>query len=1224
MALKLEPEIEAAEARCLQARREKAFGTTAAPVPPDPDRLPDDVVGLAVSGGGLRSATYNLGFLQALTRHGLLRQVDYLVSVSGGGYTAGHVAALATGVAEEGREFHAAANEDHLLGVDANEAIVDRCRFRHVGDYLKEYALFLRMYLLGTIPMLAMFLSGLGMVAAVLALLWRCLDYTEVREIFNISGIAELGVDWTLGDETIFAFMPAMLCFALLVVARGVAWLSRWRWAERATRAMVWVFLGSLAVSLAVVLGNGVSTLNRSSDLENIQSYFWLPITIITSICLLPLLGTRRILQSGHADAPLWQHRVFQFVSVSSSIALPFFMMYLIARENVSGYATYRSSKLVVDDVKDWHSFLELLDDKDGAGAKDGPLVAALSADEVPSSEELKALRDQIKEVEAEQYRLTGYDPWERHQSIPVRNPIDGTRTLWNLTMGTKAEAWRNYRTAWNQERNKEAEFLETTLNPYLDPNPRPLSDQENALSEDGRKQVIALNEKQRGKFTARLMQLVAIQATGGEKAKAEPSAAKEGDAVEKIRPDVAFAADNRTKVRAFVDDRSKQLLEGSKLKDLWLRATVDHTHEGAAVEDAVGELGLTPREHAEFNRLLLEFLYPKIIKERTQPSTPTVVAQDQRFRLYFAITCAIVFVVTMSLDINWLCPIFTYYNHQIQQYFVASAQTQRDNPGYNPSISSLTPWKSGAPFPIMLASYYFFAKIGKEGPRAAGSQPGDWARVWPFLLTPKYSGSELFGFHRTGDSGSDLPLSEAMAISGSALSPFMVEHLGFAAIMTSLNLRIGRWLKVKPAPGSEGPPLAARVTGWSVLAECLHSFRSDYSKAHVHQALAVDGGFYEFFGLEELLRRRSRIIILSDAGCNNGQYEFGSLADVVRLIRERHGVEVLDLDNDAPPNLSLLRRNREHNRQPVSFLCLRVRYPATAEQPSHEGLLVYCQMSLTGREQLDLQQFRNSNPNFPDEPISNQFFDFRKVESYRQLGYYIGKCLCRCLPSRQGRVPLDELQARLVNAYLSEAYDYCRANPSESRALPGAEVARLARSGSFRLLGSHLSTLSPAEIAHHEMAIDDALSSFERDPDQRDQALRLFESGQLPQVDRDADVAGALAEVAKVLLAIHSLEVGWHTAGPFQLGGRERLKELLATHPEHFNWRLRGVAAVGQQTEPSSAPWHGAAQAIFTRRGPEIFERLEKWLELLAETHRQRPSEQTANSDNSAQIAQE
>ncbi len=51
------------------------------------------LVGLALSGGGIRSATFNLGLLQALARRGLLRYVDYLSTVSGGGYVGGWLAA---------------------------------------------------------------------------------------------------------------------------------------------------------------------------------------------------------------------------------------------------------------------------------------------------------------------------------------------------------------------------------------------------------------------------------------------------------------------------------------------------------------------------------------------------------------------------------------------------------------------------------------------------------------------------------------------------------------------------------------------------------------------------------------------------------------------------------------------------------------------------------------------------------------------------------------------------------------------------------------------------------------------------------------------------------------------------------------------------------------------------------------------------------------------------
>ena len=53
-----------------------------------------NLIGLAFSGGGIRSATFNLGVLQALATRSLLHCFDYLSTVSGGGYVGSWLAAL--------------------------------------------------------------------------------------------------------------------------------------------------------------------------------------------------------------------------------------------------------------------------------------------------------------------------------------------------------------------------------------------------------------------------------------------------------------------------------------------------------------------------------------------------------------------------------------------------------------------------------------------------------------------------------------------------------------------------------------------------------------------------------------------------------------------------------------------------------------------------------------------------------------------------------------------------------------------------------------------------------------------------------------------------------------------------------------------------------------------------------------------------------------------------
>lgn len=60
----------------------------------EPKVVQRSLVGLALSGGGIRSATTNLGILQALAEMRILPMVDYMSTVSGGGYIGACLSAL--------------------------------------------------------------------------------------------------------------------------------------------------------------------------------------------------------------------------------------------------------------------------------------------------------------------------------------------------------------------------------------------------------------------------------------------------------------------------------------------------------------------------------------------------------------------------------------------------------------------------------------------------------------------------------------------------------------------------------------------------------------------------------------------------------------------------------------------------------------------------------------------------------------------------------------------------------------------------------------------------------------------------------------------------------------------------------------------------------------------------------------------------------------------------
>ena len=142
------------------------------------------------------------------------------------------------------------------------------------------------------------------------------------------------------------------------------------------------------------------------------------------------------------------------------------------------------------------------------------------------------------------------------------------------------------------------------------------------------------------------------------------------------------------------------------------------------------------------------------------------------------------------------------------------------------------------------------------------------------------------------------------------------------------------------------------------------------------------DGGHYENLGLWEMVARRCRFIIVSDAGCDPS-YTFDDLANAVRRIRPRprHPDPVrpsLDITKagqgttqpargDRPhPLLRGRRRRRARRDDPVSR---RRRCRATSRST--------CATSPSG------------DPTFPHDSTANQFFDEARFESYRTLGYH-------------------------------------------------------------------------------------------------------------------------------------------------------------------------------------------------------------------------------------------
>jgi hypothetical protein len=134
------------------------------------------------------------------------------------------------------------------------------------------------------------------------------------------------------------------------------------------------------------------------------------------------------------------------------------------------------------------------------------------------------------------------------------------------------------------------------------------------------------------------------------------------------------------------------------------------------------------------------------------------------------------------------------------------------------------------------------------------------------FTITPKYCGCNATGYTVTAAAARDnLTLGRAVAISGAAVDPNMNYHQSpsLTALMTIFNARLGWWLQnpAKPNWRGDGP------RGNLELYRELFGLTNDLGK-YVHLS---DGGHFENLGIYELVRRRCRYIVAVEAPTDRG-----------------------------------------------------------------------------------------------------------------------------------------------------------------------------------------------------------------------------------------------------------------------------------------------------------------------------------------------------------------
>jgi hypothetical protein len=265
-------------------------------------------------------------------------------------------------------------------------------------------------------------------------------------------------------------------------------------------------------------------------------------------------------------------------------------------------------------------------------------------------------------------------------------------------------------------------------------------------------------------------------------------------------------------------------------------------------------------------------------------------------------------------------------------------------------------------------------------GPR--NNLPGDATPVRPrkrplldrfgYRLTKYYA----FPSRPLGD-GHGLFLGTAMSISGAAASPNMGYYTStpVAFLMTVFNVRLGQW--AGNTRHTNGWLRSSPGLGISYMVNELLAGTDDNAK-YVYLS---DGGHFENLGIYELVKRRCGLIIVGDAEAD-GAYGFGGLSNAIRKCRIDLGIEIdLDVSAIAP---------KKAGRPGQAHCTIGTIHYEMADLTAPTGTIIYFKSSLTGDEPADLATYNKSHSTFPHETTIDQWFTESQFESYRKLGYHI------------------------------------------------------------------------------------------------------------------------------------------------------------------------------------------------------------------------------------------
>lgn len=250
------------------------------------------------------------------------------------------------------------------------------------------------------------------------------------------------------------------------------------------------------------------------------------------------------------------------------------------------------------------------------------------------------------------------------------------------------------------------------------------------------------------------------------------------------------------------------------------------------------------------------------------------------------------------------------------------------------------------------------------------------------FVMSKQYCGSLRTGYRRTSDySCGTVSLGTAVAVSGAAASPNMgaqTPSAALAMLLTLFNVRLGYWA---PTP-NRGYWRAGSARLWPVYT--IQELLSQTTDLQPFSYL-TDGGHFENTGAYSLIQRGCRFILIGDCGADP-RPSFADIGELVRKVRIDFGTEInIDLSDflKAPPEQHFAVGTIHYSDAHLQSLGLK---PEDCAE-ERDGLLIVVKPNRTKGASADVLQYGFDHDDFPQQSTADQWFDEAQFESYRRLG---------------------------------------------------------------------------------------------------------------------------------------------------------------------------------------------------------------------------------------------